>query len=120
MTTIKNRNSKGKGQSTSRQLSASEKVTLTLWMDKNKDACVNLSADELAIRFKQESSIDVSISSVLTMRNAVFPELKKTRAKRDGQLTLSYLMDEINTLHRELLFLKEQLGIVERPFLNLQ
>jgi hypothetical protein len=109
---MKNKNAKGKGQSTSRQLSASEKVTLTLWMVKNKDACQNLSADELVIRYKEETSMDVSISSILTMRNAVFPEMKRTSKLRNSKFDSTEIVDKINQLHRRIAKIESELGIL--------
>jgi hypothetical protein len=109
---MKNRNTKGKGQSTSRQLSASEKVTLTLWMDKNKDACVNLSAEELVIRFKEETGLDVSVSSILTMRNAVFPEIKRTYQPRKQNFDPTELIEKMNQLHRRISKIESELGML--------
>ena len=109
---MKNRNSKGKGQSTSRQLSASEKVTLTLWMDKNKEACENSSADELAVKFKEETNIEVSISSILTMRNAVFPDMKRTRQQRKAVFDHSIMIEKINQLDRRIEKIESELGLL--------
>ena len=112
MTTIINKNKKGKGNRESRQLSASEKVMLTLWMDKNKDACENLSADHLVIRFKAETGNEVSISSILTMRNAVFPEMKRTRQARLEKYDPTELIEKMNQLHRRMSKIESELGIL--------
>lgn len=109
---MKNRNSKGKGISTSRQLNASEKVRLTLWMHINKEICEKLSAEELAVIFKEETDINVSNSSILTMRNAVFPEMKKTRRPRTPKFDPTEFVEKMNQLHRRIAKIESELGML--------
>ena len=111
-----NNNAKGKRQTTSRQLSAMEKVTLTLWMDKNKDACESLFADELAVKFKEETNIEVSKSSIFTMRNAVFPEIKRTRQQRkpifDYVIDHNIMVEKMNQLDSRIAKIESELGLL--------
>ena len=81
-------------------------------MDKNKDLCENLSAEELVIKYKEENNMDVSISSILTMRNAVFPEMRKTRRPRTPKFDPSEMIEKMNQLHRRMAKIESELGIL--------
>lgn len=107
-----NRNAKGKGKYTSRHLSATEKVNLMRWMDNNKEICHNLSAEELSFKFKDDTQIDVGISSILTMRHAVFPEMKRTHQPRIAKNDYTEIVEKINQLHRRIARIESELHIL--------
>ncbi len=60
----------------SRQLSAGDKVKIILWLNAHREWCENKTALELADEYKKENGIDLSISTILTYRREIFPELR--------------------------------------------
>ena len=69
---------------TARQLSASEKVQIILWISQNKELCESKSAEELAGLYKEKTGINVSNSTVLTYRREVFPEIRNKKKNIHG------------------------------------
>lgn len=110
---MKNRNSKGNGQKLAMQLSAEQKVQLTLWIHGNKDSCATMSSHELVEKFRAETGISVSSSSIITIRNAVFPDMKKIRGPY-GEQKFNHVefAQKMNLLHRRISRIENELGLI--------
>ena len=95
------------------QLTAEQKVALTLWIHKNKELCEKCSSIEIAEKFSLESGIKVSSSSVLTTRNAVFPTMKRVRKPSNQQsFNMNLVIEKMNRLNDRLLRIESELGML--------
>lgn len=70
---------KGTSESPRLVLDASQKYKVYQWVEKNKSLCEKRAAEELAELASKEIGFSISSTSILTFRNAVYPELKKVR-----------------------------------------
>jgi len=75
----KHTKNKGLGIKTARQLMAAEKAKLTIWINENKEMLSMGSSHELAEIASKELGFEISNSSILTIRNSIFPEMVKPR-----------------------------------------
>jgi len=110
---MKNMNAKGQGKTQSMQLNAEQKVALTLWIHQNKEVCEKNSSFDIAQLFKQETGISVSSSSIITTRNAVFPEMKRARKqpfRQDFDAVL--FIQKMNQLNNRISRIESELGIL--------
>ena len=104
---------KGQGAHASMQLNASQKVALTLWIHGNKELCEKLSSFDIAEKFKDETGIAASTSSIITTRNAVFPEMKRTRGKYNlSNFDASQFIEKMNQLNKRISRIESELGIL--------
>lgn len=95
------------------QLSANQKVALTLWIHKNEDLCRKSSSFELADKFKDEHGFDVSSSSIITTKNAVFPSMKRTRNKPvDLDFDKNQFIQKMNQLNARISRIESELGML--------
>jgi hypothetical protein len=107
------RTEKGQGGHTSMQLTADQKVALTLWIHKNEDLCKSHSSFELADKFKSESGIIVSSSSIITTRNAVFPSMKRTRSRsKSSPFDHNLFIEKMNQLNARISKIESELGML--------
>ena len=83
---MKNSNTKqkGEGNHSSRQLSASEKAKLTIWIFHNKDLCESKNSHDLARLAIDALGFDISESSILTIKNSVHEDLRRVRRASGG------------------------------------
>lgn len=112
----KYRTNKGEGTHLARQLSAKEKARLTIWIYNNRELCASKTSHELAKLSSEALGFEVSESSVMTSKNSVHEDLRRTRTPR---VTGTYydrkkleervqsLEDRIDKLCRELGISKE-------------
>lgn len=103
---------KGEGTRAAMQLNASQKVSLTLWTYSNKELFEKMSSFDIAERFKAETGITASTSSIITTRNAVFPEMKRTRGKYNlAKFDGNQFIEKMNQLHKRISRIEFELGI---------
>lgn len=98
---------KGKGGHLARQLNASQKASLTIWLSLRREDCETKTAHELSLIASKELGFDVSESSINTHRLAVFPEMKKQR----GGSRKCNLSARVDAIEARLSVLAKELGV---------
>jgi hypothetical protein len=95
---------KGTSESPRLVLDAAQKYKVYRWIEGNKPLCEKRSADELAELASKEIGFDISSTSILTFRNAVYPEMKRVRiqAKPNEAFELRSRIDKLEQNFEEM------------------
>jgi len=90
---------KGVTESPRLVLDAVQKYKVYQWVEKNKEMCEKKSAEELAQTASKDIGFSISSTSILTFRNAVYPDLKRVRSsvKTDHSAQLSARVDALES-----------------------
>jgi tetrahydromethanopterin S-methyltransferase subunit G len=88
---------KGASESPRLVLDAAQKYKVYQWVEKNKELCEKRAAEELAQIASKDIGFNISSTSILTFRNAVYPELKRARPneKSDDSSQLKKRLNEL-------------------------
>lgn len=94
-----------------KSLGAENKVTLIVWLKANRELCSKHDLTELTKLFSEQTGITASASSVQLYKNAIYPELKRTRRKKPvcGKSNGGRLLSLIADLDKRLKVLEEAL-----------
>ena len=97
---------KGASESPRLVLDAAQKYKVYQWVEKNKPLCEKRAAEELAQIASRDIGFNISSTSILTFRNAVYPELKRARASEKPD-QLSQLENKVRELEQKIKEMEE-------------
>lgn len=103
---------KGLGTKSARQLVASEKAKLTIWVHERKDRVSKENAFELAKSASDDLGFEVSHSSIMTIRNSLFPELVMKRGRKSK---LDERDQKIASLEKRIEIIEKQIRLYVLP-----